>query len=199
MPGFPFVFRISSFIPTPFNTGPLGNPCEMAQIIGCTYAPGHMPVLCQRVLQHIPYHGIIHFFPIFMGGQIIVNLGKSAFPIIVVRINYHKRSVHQFPAAADRMAGSPRFRPFFGHCKAFRDIRNILICIFNLHHLGNPITNYFLKILFVLLFYDKNNLFKACFHRIVQGEIHNNMPLIVHRVNLLQAPISAPHSCCHNY
>ena len=46
---------------------------------------------------------------------------------------------------------------------------------------------------------DEYNLLKAGLQRVVDGKIDDKVPMLVHRVNLLQPAVAASHAGCHNY
>ena len=50
-----------------------------------------------------------------------------------------------------------------------------------------------------LLLYNKYNFFKPCLNSIIDRKINDNVPVLINRIDLLQATISASHTCCHYY
>ena len=34
---------------------------------------------------------------------------------------------------------------------------------------------------------------------LVNGKIHDNVSLLIHRIDLIQTAVTASHTCCHNY
>ena len=96
------------------------------------------------------------------------------------------------------MSRSPWFHPTFRRLEALRQIPDILKRIFHLNPLLHAVSNGLFKILFILLLNDKDDLLKPCLHCIIDGKVHDDVSVRIHRINLLQTAVAASHACCHN-
>ena len=75
----------------------------------------------------------------------------------------------------------------------------ILVGVLHLHDLAHAVAHRLLEVLLDLLLYNEDHLLKSSSLRVVHGEIHDNVSLIVHRVNLLESAVAASHSCRHDH
>ena len=97
------------------------------------------------------------------------------------------------------MTGTPRLFPSLRTGKACGNCLLPLIGILYLHIPGDPVADAGVKFLLQLWLYQEGDLFKARFPGVVQGKINDNVPLLVHGVDLLQTAVAASQSCRHNY
>ena len=159
-----------------------------------------MSIICQCVLKLVAYHHVLinAVFILILCKEIICHL-KCMTSIIIIRINNGKRSINHIDTAHDRMSGSPWLHTSFRNCKAFRKIMQILEYKFHLDMLTHTISDSGTEISLILLLYNKYNFFKPCLNSIIDRKINDNVPVLINRIDLLQATISASHTCCHYY
>ena len=96
------------------------------------------------------------------------------------------------------MSRSPGLHPAFRRLEALRQIFHLLESIFHLNSLLHAVSDGPFKILLILLLNDKDDLLKPCLHCIIDGKVHDDMSVRIHRINLLQTAVAASHACCHN-
>ena len=119
--------------------------------------------------------------------------------IIIICIDHRKRTADRINTTEDRMAGTKRFHSSFRHFKSFRKIGKFLVYIGDLHNFTHAVSDTLSEVCLIFFFYDKYNFLKSCSFCIINRKIHNNVPLCINRVDLLQTTISTSHSCCHDY
>ena len=133
-----------------------------------------------------------------MGCQIIIDHLESLLSIIIIRIDNGKRAVHNRQTGQNRMSRSPGLHPSLRHCKALRQSGDILEYIFHLDPLCHPVADGLSEILLVLFLDDKNDFLKSSLHRIIDRKIHNDMSVLIYRIDLFQSAVTTPHSCRHD-
>ena len=97
------------------------------------------------------------------------------------------------------MSRSPWLHTAFRYAVALRKLIEFLEHVFHLHVFCHAVSDLLLKLLFDGFLYNKYHLLKSCFHRIVNRKVNDLVTVWVHRVDLLQTAVTAPHPCCHNY
>ena len=81
---------------------------------------------------------------------------------------------------------------------AIRDILNILESVFELQEGPDAAADDLLEVLGHLPFDDAHGLLEPGPLGIEQGEVHDHVAFLVHRVHLLQAAVPAAHAGCHD-
>ena len=166
--------------------------------IGLAHASGHMAVLGEGVLQNISHHGVVILLVILMGGEEIIDHLERVASIIIIRVDHREGRVHTAQTAQYRVAGSPGFHPSLRNLIAFRNIVEILEHIGNFHDLADSVADSLPEIFFIFFFDDKYNLLKSGLFRVIQGKIHNDMSLRIHRIDLFESAVTASHSGSHD-
>ena len=122
--------------------------------------------------------------------QPVMQFYKRFFSIIIICINHSKSRINQRLRCQHCLSGSPWFRPSNRHLS--RNIVDILKTILYINTLRgtnffNSVPNYLSKIRLNIFSNNKNNLIKSCFNCIIDRVIHNHMPIIIHRSQLLNS------------
>ncbi len=158
-----------------------------------------MSIVGHRIPQLIAHHGVAVLLIILVGRKVAVNLLECVSSIIVVCIDDCKRPVDLVDSAQDRMCRPPWFCTALRYGKALRDVLDPLKRIGSLHILLHPASDGLAEVLFIFLLDDKHHFLKARQLRIIYGKLHDDVSLIVHRVDLLQPAVAASHSRSHDH
>ncbi len=157
-----------------------------------------MPVFRKGIFQKIPHHGILIFVRVLMRRQEIIDHLKRLLSVVIIRVDDGKGTVHQRQTGQHCMSRSPGLPPAFRHLEALRQIFHLLESIFHFDPLLHAVSDGLFKILLILLLNDKDDLLKPCLHCIIDGKVHDDVSVRIHRINLLQTAVAASHTCCHN-
>ena len=132
------------------------------------------------VADHCKTIGILFF----LRGQEMINFLEGVSSIIIVRVDHGKRTIYDIDAAKDSMSSSPRFDSSFWNLESFWKIGQFLENVFYFHNICKTISDHFFKIVFQFFLDDENHFFKSCSFGIKNGKIHNDVSLIVDRIDL---------------
>ena len=164
---------------------PSGHGAIVAKGIGKDKA-AHAQIIDTGFCVHIIYH-------------IIMDLLKAFPAIIIIRIDHKERTVHQSLCHQHSLSGSPWLGASRCHLIAVRKGIQLLICIFHRHHLLDPVSDHFLKILFQVFPDNEYDLIKPGFHCIMDGIIHDDLSSRSNGLQLLDSsPEPASNAGSHN-
>jgi len=114
----------------------------------------------------------------------IINNRKRMISIIIICVNYCKRTIYFISRAKHCMSSSPRFFSPIWNLIIFRNVRKFLKCIGNIHKFAYSVSDHFFKFFFIVFFYNEYNLFKSCSSRVIDRKIYNDVPFPIYRINL---------------
>ena len=97
------------------------------------------------------------------------------------------------------MGGAPGLHAALRDLKPFRYLIHLLIHIRHIHISADTVAYVDLEFRLNGLLDDKDNLLKSSLFCIKNGEINDDVAILIHRVNLLQTAVTASHTCCHDY
>ena len=168
-------------------------------IVGRTYTTRYMSIVGNGITKNIAYHGIAEFIIILMCCQVIIDQLECLYPVIIIRIDDCKWSIHLIDAAKYCMCRSPWLHSALRHAVSVRKIIKFLISIRYFHIFRHTVSDCFTERFFIFSLYNKYDFLKASSYCIINGKVHDNMTFFVNRIDLFQTSIAASHSCCHYY
>ena len=117
----------------------------------------------------------------------LMNRTESFFSIIIIRIDYNKRSCQHILRCQNSLSRSPRFRSSFR--QSARNVIDILKSIIYSHimltaNTGNSITNDFFKFILNILADDKYYMVETSLNRIMDRVVHDDVVSIIDRFQL---------------
>jgi hypothetical protein len=118
--------------------------------------------------------------------------------IKIICVYNDKGTVNLSPAREHRVTSPPGLLSVFGPFKTLGQIIKGLEDIGGFHLIFDLLSYGIPENLIVLLFYNEYYLAKSCLQCVVYGIIHDYFPIGADGIDLLQSPIPASHSCCHN-
>ena len=128
-----------------------------------------------------------------------MNLSEHFFSIIIIRIDHQKWLFDQSADAQNRLSSSPRFFPVCRDTESLRYIRKLLECVCHRRNLLNPVPDHFFEVLLQIMTDHKDNPVKSSFQRVMDGVIHNDLPIRTHWLQLFDPSAkTASDSGCHN-
>ena len=166
------------------------NPCalmdihQVAILIHRAHAPCHMSIVGQGVVKLVADHGILVSVIILHQCQLVINHVKCLFPIIIICIDDCKRPVNQILTAQHCMGGAPGLHAALRDLKPFRYLIHLLIHICHIHISADTVAYVDLEFRLNGLLDDKDNLLKSSLFCIKNGEINDDVAILIHRVNL---------------
>ena len=132
--------------------------------------------------------------------KVVVQFYERIFSVIVISIDNSKRLFYKTFAGKNGLAGSPRFGTAFRFCKACRQIIELLECIFHLCDFADAVADDFLEIFLQILADDEDYFVEAGFQCIVDGIIHDDLPVWSYWLKLFDSlSKSAADSGCHDH
>ena len=134
-----------------------------------------------------------------MGGQIVVDLLEGFGAVVVVGVDHGEGCVDHITGGQDGMAGAPGLGAAFRHGIALRQVVQVLIGIAHVHNFGQPVADGFLEGVLDLVLDDEHDGLKARAACVVSGIVDDDLAVVTHRVDLLQAAVPAAHTCCHHH
>ena len=131
-----------------------------------------------------------------------MNSLETFFAIVIICIDDDERGLDDLLRCKHGLTSSPRL------CTAFRqsprNIVNVLESIIHRHIMGSAdsfdtLTDNLFELLLDILTDDKYHMVEASLKRIMDGIIHDNMPRIIHRLQLFDSRSeAAANTSCHD-
>ena len=196
------IVTASRHILVPLKLIRLSDVYQHAVLIHPAYAPGNTAILAQRIAQDKSAHTDVEHvrFRIHLIHHILVNLLKSLFAIVIIRIDNDKRFMNHLLRTQDRLAGSPWLRPVRRLLIAFREICKLLKCVLNRGNLLDTTPDDLLKILFQILPDNEHDLVKSGLQRVMNRIVHDDLTTGSYRFQLLDSTAKpASDTCRHNH
>ena len=181
------------------DAGALGDAAEGAVLVCHADAAGHAAVFGDGILQQIADHAVIIHGAVRVGGEVIVDDLEGLRAVVVVRIDDRKGAVNEVLGRQHRVAGAPRLDPALRDGKARGQLVELLEGVLHLHDLGHPVADGGLEGLLDLMLDDEDHGLEPGAAGIVEGIIHDDLPVRAHRVDLLHAAVPAAHTSRHDH
>ena len=178
-----------------FNVGALGNALEVA-VLHLAHATGDVAALGDGVDEVVAHHGVL------VGGALFLEEvedglhGGSA--VIIVGVQHGEGAIHGVTGAGDGVTRAPRLGAALGNGVALGNLIHLLEHVLHLEVLLHAIADDLAEISLDLLLDDKDHLAETGLPCIVHGKVDDDVALIVHRGDLLQAAETGAHAGCHN-
>ena len=196
------IVTASRHIPVLLKLIRLGYVDQHAVIVHLAYSAGNSAVFTQCVSQDKSAHADIEYlrFRIHLIHHVLVDLLKSLFSIIIVRIDDDKWLMDHLLRAQNRLARSPWFRPVCGLLISSRKIGKFLIRVLYRGNLLDPSPYDLLKVLLQVLPDDEHDLVKSGLQRVMNRIVHDNLTTGSYRLQLLDSAAEpASDACRHNH
>ena len=105
------------------------------------YAPCHIPILCQGIVQLVAHHGILVVKSVSYRGQLGHISCERPFSIIIIRIDYRKGPSIKALQQSTAWPGAPRLYPALRHLVSIRNLIQLLVNIGHIHIFTDSVSN----------------------------------------------------------
>ena len=162
-------------------------------------APGHGAVLGDGVLQQVAHHHVLVHVPVRVGAQVVVDelIGLGA--VVVVGVDDGEGSVHQLPGGQGGLGGAPGLGALWRHGVARGQVVLTLEGVLHVHHLRHPVADAGAEIGLDLLLDDEDHGFEPGPAGVVDGVVDDELSVVSHGVQLLEAAVPAAHAGGHDH
>ena len=181
------------------DAGALGDAVQGAVRVRDADAAGNAAVLGDGVLQQVADHAVVVDRAVRVGGQVIVDDLERLRAVVVICIDDRERAVDEVFCRQDRVAGAPGLDAALRDGEACGQLIQLLECVFHVHHFGHAVADGLFEGLLDLMLDDEDHGLKACTAGIVEGIIHDDLPVGAYRVDLLHAAVTAAHASRHDH
>ena len=182
-----------------FNAGAFGHAVQGAVGVGHTHAAGHAAVLGDSVPEQVAYHAVVIIAAVLVGGQVIIHHPEGLRAVIIIGIDDCKGAVDEVLCSQNGVAGAPWLDTALRHGEACGQLIQLLECVVHVHHFGHAVADGLFEGLLDLVLDDEDHGLKACTAGIVEGIIHDDLPVGAYRVDLLHAAVTAAHASRHDH
>ncbi len=163
-----------------------------------TDPPGHGAVLRHGVFQQVAHHGVFIQLPVRVIAEIIEDLPECLRTVVVVGVDDGEGSLHHAPGGQGRLGGAPGFGPLRRNGITLRQVLLELVDVFHIHALLQPLSHQGLEVLLDFRLDDEYHRLKPRPAGVIDGVIQNYLPVVPHRVQLLESAVAAAHPGGHN-
>ena len=162
-------------------------------------AAGHMAVLGHGIAQKVAHHGVfIAAGPVRVAGEIIVYGTKGLRAVVIVGIDDGKGAVHQAPGGQHGMAGAPGFYTAGGNGVALRQVAQLLIRVLYVDDPGQTRSDGGSEVILEFALDDEDYPLETGAQGVVDGIVDDQLAVVSHGVDLLEAAVPAAHTGGHN-
>ena len=112
---------------------------------------------------------------------------EALLAVVIIRIDHGKRLVHAACGGEYSLSRPERFHASLRQFVPLRHVRQLLICIFDIHDLRYTVSDDAPEVRLKVSAYDKYDLVEACLHRVMDGIVHDDLAARTYGLQLLDA------------